>query len=402
MREAARRASSTMPRRRLRDADERGAARRACASASSACARSRGAAASRVEGRRAVRPARTCASTLRRGVVASRVGTSRTRPSSTRSASAVTAHRLIQHRQAGARPHVLRVEPDLLASRYGSASAIALEPRQRVADHEVQIARLRTSAARTPVAPRAAAATPRRNAGCCTRASRARTPASAGRARPSPRARLAGALAVSLARDVDQRQRLMRLRRRRLDRQLGVRPRFVAGGSGRAACSPRRARRSVRLAAAGSRARRPRMPPRCRPAPDERRRVLRPHVGHVRIVIQDPPQQRRAFVEPAVAERFDRAAVRRAAAAPCPSDRRASRSTVPADDDCGADVAERRQALPILVGHRRRCVDVAACDQRIERRSAALPPPAPARRRGWRVPSGSRSRSYSSSRGALM
>ena len=54
--------------------------------------------------------------------------------------------------------------------------------------------------------------------------------------------------------------------------------------------------------------------------PAERRRILRPHVGHRRIVVEDLAEQARALFEPALADALDRLPVRRAGAAPCPSD----------------------------------------------------------------------------------
>ena len=76
---------------------------------------------------------------------ASGEGTSRTRSLKHSLGLGVASHRLIEHREAGSSANVLRVETDFLFEvRLGFL--VALESRQRVADHEMQIPRLRAAA----------------------------------------------------------------------------------------------------------------------------------------------------------------------------------------------------------------------------------------------------------------
>ena len=200
--------------------------------------------------------------------------------------------------------------------------------------------------------------------------------------------------------NVDQGQRLVRLRRGRPDRQLGVRPRV--GQAVQRQQRRRRAERAVRFVwlqpdHAGVGFEGLLVPP----GAGQRAAVLRPHVDHVGIEIQDPPQQRRAFVEPALAQRFDRAAVfpqqrrlvlrirarLRTTARPRATGCRRSRAPPGA--------ADRHQIPPPAASIARFAISESSAE-----RSAAAACGRSATRLARSF--GSRARSYSSSRGALM
>ena len=99
-----------------------------------------------------------------------------------------------------------------------------------------------------------------------------------------------------------------------------------------------------------------------------RRRVLRPDIGHRRVLIEDAAEHAAAFLEAAIADCLDCEPV-------AAEERRlvfGIRARVGARDRrrrLRADVAQRRQPLPILVRYRGRRVDVPAGDQCLQPRA---------------------------------
>ena len=158
-------------------------------------------------------------------------------------------HRLIEQRQPGPRAHVLRVEAHFLFEvRLGLL--IALEARERIADHEIQISRL-GGALRV-----ALLCVEQKAEGPIVLLAVVGDGAADERRHRQPGVRRGGELGltnrfvIALASDLDERDGLVRLGRRARERQLARAHAPRLDGSAPAACSRRRADRWVRRAAA--------------------------------------------------------------------------------------------------------------------------------------------------------